>query len=74
MGRRKKDGVGLGGGDLSQISVMIGLSVCPSPKGDGMVLSPFLGDGVVEFAANPLCPLDISPKCDNKNWGCGLKF
>lgn len=23
-----------------------------SPKGDGMVLSPFLGDGVVEFLAN----------------------
>ena len=30
--------------DLTQISVMIGRSACPSPKGDGIVLSPFLGD------------------------------
>jgi len=28
---------------------LIGMSVCPSPKGEGMVLSPFLCDGVVEF-------------------------
>jgi len=27
---------------------LIGMSACPSPKGDGIVLSPFLGDGVVE--------------------------
>lgn len=37
------------GMDLSQIAVLIGVSVCPSPKGDGIELSPFLGDGVVEF-------------------------
>lgn len=43
------------GEDLSQIAVIIGLSVCPSPKGDGMELSPFLGDGVVEFPVNGLC-------------------
>jgi len=43
------------GRDLSQIAVIIGMSVCPSPKGDGMVLSPFLGEGVVEFAVNGLC-------------------
>jgi len=28
---------------------MIGVLTCPSPKGAGMELNPFLRDGVVEF-------------------------
>ena len=43
-----------------------------SVKGDGMVLSPFLCDGDVEFSEQPLCHLDISPKCDKSNLGCGV--
>ena len=31
--------------DLTQISVMIGVLASPTPKGEGMVTSPFLGDG-----------------------------
>ena len=44
-----KNGLGWDGKDLTQITVMIGTSVCPSPEGEGMVLNPFLCDGVVEF-------------------------
>jgi hypothetical protein len=39
-------------GDLSLIGVVIGMSVCPSPKEEGILLSVFLCDGVMMFQAN----------------------
>jgi hypothetical protein len=40
--------------DLTQMARLIGMSVCPSPKGDGMELCPFLCDGNVEFPSRCL--------------------
>jgi hypothetical protein len=34
---------------LTLVVVMIGVLTCPSPKGDGIELNPFLCESVVEF-------------------------
>ena len=38
-----------GGKDLTLAAVMIGVMTYPSPEGEGILLSAFLCDGVVEF-------------------------
>ena len=38
---------------------------------EGLSFSP-LGETGEGFVLNPLCPLDISPKYDKENLGCGF--